>query len=167
MPKNAVLFIGLPGSGKSTIVKERYSGYDVVSADTLKETHPDYDPKNSEIIHEWSVSEAEKMMNTLSDEGKDICMDSGGVNNSYSLRIMNMLKSKGYHLTLVHVDTPPHVCFERNKSRERQVPETAIFAKAQKLEDCLIKQKTIVDEFVHIPYFTNKNIEILTSLFIL
>jgi hypothetical protein len=31
----------------------------------------------------------------LSDKGVDICMDSGGVNNSYSLRIMNMLKSKG------------------------------------------------------------------------
>jgi predicted kinase len=158
MSKNAVLFIGLPGAGKSTVVKERYSGYEIVSADTLKETHPDYDPKNPEIIHEWSVSEAEKMMGQLSDEGKDICMDSGGVNNSYSLRIMNMLKSKGYHLTLVHVDTPPHICFERNKSRERQVPEAAIFAKAQKLEDCLIKQKAIVDEFVHIPYFTNKNI---------
>jgi hypothetical protein len=35
----------------------------------------------------------------LSDKGVDICMDSGGVNNSYSLRIMNMLKSKGYNLT--------------------------------------------------------------------
>jgi len=46
MPKNAVLFIGLPGAGKSTVVKERYSGYDIVSADTLKETHPEYDPKN-------------------------------------------------------------------------------------------------------------------------
>ena len=156
--KKAVLFIGLPGSGKTTIIKEQYSNYNVVSADVIKETHPDYDPKNSEKIHEWSVSEAEKQMGLLSDKGKDICMDSGGVNNSYSLRIMSMLKSKGYHLTLVYVDTPVHVCFERNKSRERQVPEAAIFDKAQKLEDCLIKQKLVVDNFIHIPYFTNKNI---------
>jgi hypothetical protein len=34
----------------------------------------------------------EDNMIDLSDKGVDICMDSGGVNNSYSLRIMNMLK---------------------------------------------------------------------------
>lgn len=156
--KKAVLFIGLPGAGKTTVVNELYSDYNVVSADIIKLTHRDYDPKNSELVHEWSVAEAEKSMISLSDKGVDICMDSGGVNNSYSLRIMNMLKSKGYHLTLVHVDTPPHICFERNKNRERYIPEIVIVEKAQKLEDCLVKQKLVVDEFISIPYYTNKNI---------
>jgi adenylylsulfate kinase-like enzyme len=29
-----------------------------------------------------------------------------------------MLKSKGYNLTLVYVDTPLNVCIERNEKRE-------------------------------------------------
>ena len=156
--KKAILFIGIPGSGKTTIVNERYSDYVIVSADSIKESHKDYDPKNSEPIHEWSVSEAEKQMNYLSDKGVDICMDSGGVNNSYSIRIINMLKSKGYHTTLVYVDTPLHICFERNRNRDRQVPESAIFKKSQKIEDCLINQKALVDDYIYIPYYTNKNI---------
>jgi hypothetical protein len=45
----------------------------------------DYDQKHPEL-HQWSVKEAEDNMIDLSDKGVDICMDSGGVNNSYSLK---------------------------------------------------------------------------------
>lgn len=157
MRKKAILFIGLPGSGKTTIVEERYSSdYHVVSADLIKQQHPDYDPNNTEPLHEWSVAEAEREMNVLSDEGKDICMDSGGVNNSYSLRIIGMLKSKGYHITLVYVDTPLDVCLERNRERLRKVPESAILEKSKKICSCLEKQMAECDEFIHIQYDKNK-----------
>lgn len=95
MNKNAILFIGLPGSGKTTYLHENIRGYKVVSADDLKQSHPDYDSKNPEPIHKWSVAYAEKLMEQFSDEGLNICMDSGGVNKSYSLRIIKMLKNKG------------------------------------------------------------------------
>jgi hypothetical protein len=57
----------------------------------------------------------------LSDKGVDICMDSGGVNNSYSLRIMNMLKSKGYNLTCLCRYT--FKCKGEKWKRERNIPE--------------------------------------------
>jgi ABC-type branched-subunit amino acid transport system ATPase component len=37
--KKAVLFIGLPGSGKTTIVNKVYGDYNIVSADIIKSTH--------------------------------------------------------------------------------------------------------------------------------
>jgi predicted kinase len=153
--KKAVLFIGLPGSGKTTIVNKVYGDYNIVSADIIKSTHTDYDQKHPELLHQWSVKEAENNMIDLSDKGVDICMDSGGVNNSYSLRIMNMLKSKGYNLTLVYVDTPLNVCIERNEKRERNIPEYVIIEKSIKLKDCLEKQKLVVDEFIHILGFVS------------
>jgi predicted kinase len=151
--KKAVLFIGLPGSGKTTIVNKVYGKYNIVSADIIKSTHPNYDQKHPELLHQWSVKEAEVKMIDLSDKGVNICMDSGGVNNSYSLRIMSMLKDKGYNLTLVYVDTPLNVCIERNKKRERNIPEYVITEKSIKIKDCLERQKIVVDEFIHIRGF--------------
>lgn len=155
--KKAILFIGLPGSGKSTYIRITIFGstYIIVDADKIKETHPEYDPNDPEKVHQWSVKEAENEMNRLSDLGYNICMDSGGVNNSYQIRIINMLKSKGYHVELIHMDTPLEVCLERNKIRDRKVPETAIIEKSQKLPSCLEKQLPLVDKFTHIKYEWN------------
>lgn len=151
--KNAVLFIGLPGSGKTTIVNRDYAkNFTVVSADEIKQKHPDYDPSDPEPLHQWSVKEAELQMEILSDQGIEICMDSGGVNNSYSLRIMRMLKSKGYRITLVYVETPLDVCLERNRKRKRIVPEYAIIEKSKMIDECLKKQMALADGYVHIRY---------------
>jgi predicted kinase len=150
--KYAIVSIGLPGSGKSTEIRKRFSDYYIVDADEIKATHPDYDPKNTEPLHQWSVKEAELMMQCLSDDGVSICMDSGGVNNSYSIRIINMLKSKGYHITLVHMDTPLEVCLKRNSMRARMVPEHAILEKHTKLEDCLERQIPLVDKYIKVKY---------------
>jgi predicted kinase len=152
--KKAILFIGLPASGKSSYIRQNIFGstYIIVDADLIKEKHPDYDPNDTEKVHEWSVKEAENEMNHLSDLGLNICMDSGGVNNSYSLRIINMLKSKGYYITLIFMDTPLEICLARNNNRIRKVPEHAIITKSEKLQSCLEKQKEIVDEFVHVKF---------------
>lgn len=150
--KKSILFIGLPGSGKSTYILNEIQGYYIVDADDIKTSHPEWNKECPELIHEWSVKEAEKEMNRLSDMGVDICMDSGGVNNRYSLRIMNMLKSKGYCIDLIHMDTPLGVCLKRNSERERKVPELAIIEKSKKIGECLEKQKLVVDRYVRIPY---------------
>jgi predicted kinase len=152
MINKAILFIGLPGAGKTTEARRNYSDYYIVSADEIKETHPDYNPADPEPLHQWSVKEAETMMEHLSDNDVHICMDSGGINNSYSLRIIRMLKSKGYHVTLIHFDTPLNICIKRNRERERKVPEYAIIQKAEMLQTCLEKQMELVDDYKKIVY---------------
>jgi hypothetical protein len=67
-------------------------------------------------LHQWSVKKGRELMIDLSDKGVDICMDSGGVNNSYSLRIMNMLKIKDIIYTCLCRYTLD-VCIEKEKKR--------------------------------------------------
>ena len=150
--KNAIVFIGLPGSGKTTYIQNKIHGYTIVSADLIKAAHPQYTIANPSSVHEWSVREAEVQMEVLAKFGAPICMDSGGVNNSYSVRIINMLKSNGYLVTLVHMDTPLSVCLERNRSRDRHVPEEAIIEKSKKISQCVEEQKKIVDTYLKIEY---------------
>lgn len=150
--KKAKLFIGLPGSGKTTYIENNIIGYHIVDADQIKTTHPEWNQECPETIHEWSVKEAEKEMNRVSDQGIDICMDSGGVNNRYSIRIITMLKSKGYWVELIHMDTPLEVCLRRNSQRKRKVPEYAILDKSNRINDCLEKQKLIVDSYIRVAY---------------
>lgn len=154
--KHAILFIGLPASGKSTYIDEHINKrfYWIVDADSIKELHVDYDSKHPEIVHQWSVKEAERLMNEYSDVGVPICMDSGGVNKHYSVRIIEMLKSKGYTVELIHMDTPVDICIERNKNRDRSVPETVIIEKSQNIDSCVEKQKQLVDNYKKIVWDT-------------
>lgn len=160
MIKNAVILMGLPLSGKTTWIESQKDllEYIIVSADVIKENHPDYNPDKAYLLHEYSVEKAEKLMNLYSDSGHDLVMDSGSINNSYTVRIINMLKSKGYKVKLVHVKTPLLVCLDRNELRTRKVPKEEIIEKSQKEKKQFHRLSQIVDEIQIIEYFTNKNI---------
>lgn len=160
MTKKAEILMGLPLSGKTTYIESLdKKDYDViVSADVIKEEHPDYDPENAHLIHQYSVKEAERLMNEYSDLGYNIIMDSGSINNSYSKRIINMLKSKGYFIKLTHVKTPLLVCLDRNKERTRKVPEGEIISKSHREKAQFFKLSNLVDKVRVIDYFTNEHI---------
>jgi predicted kinase len=156
----AKIFLGLPLSGKSSLINSgNYStGYSIVSADTFKETHENYDPERAWELHEWSVDMAERQMNIESDRKVNIIMDGGGINNSYTVRIIDMLKSKGYTIVLVHLKTPLEVCLARNEKRRRKVPREEIIGKAAKEITQYYKLSEICDKVEVIEYFTNKHI---------
>jgi len=159
--KKAVVLLGLPLSGKSTWIKEqtRLQKYKVISADTIKEEHPDYDPNDTEPLHNWSVLEAELEMVQLAKYKKsDVVFDSSSINNSYTVRIITMLKESGYTIELVHIKTPYFICLERGKSRERKVPEAEIIKKAIKETKQFHRLSKLVDEVTVVDYFTNKHI---------
>jgi len=158
--KFAVFFIGIPGSGKSSIIKERFSDntYKIISADEIKRALPGFDPKHPDLVHEESVRLAEEEVYLATKNGFNFVMDSGGVNNSYQLRIMNFVKDAGYVVALILVDTPLSVCLQRNSTRERNVPADEIIYKSFKLPSCFEKQKAIADYVEVIKYYTDKNI---------
>lgn len=157
-----ILTIGLPLSGKSTWIKscEELKDFNYVSADLLKESHPEYDPNRAFKLHEWSIEEAEKQLRLIahSNGHGNIIFDSGSINNSYTKRIIDFFKARGYKVTLVWVKTPINVCLERNKTRIRKVPEEAIIDKAQKEKSQFYRLCKDVDKVYIIPYFTNNNL---------
>lgn len=158
--KQAIILMGLPLAGKSTWIKENidFKKYSLISADDIKEKHPDYDPNKAEALHIYSVKKAEALMMDYSIKGTDIVFDSGSINNNYSKRIIKNLKEKGYSIKLVHVKTPYTICIERGNDRERKVPEKAIKLKAIKEKAQFYKLKELVDEVEIVNYFTNKHI---------
>jgi len=160
--KEAIIMMGLPLSGKSLwLLKNKVSEhFEIVSADTYKENHPEYDPENNEVLHQWSVKKAENRVNKLISKKKDFVLDGGGINNRYNIRIMEELKSNDYYITLVHIKTPYQVCLERNHSqkRERKVPDVAITDKALKEPSQFHKLKKYANKVVVEDYFTNRNI---------
>lgn len=163
MPK-ATILLGLPLAGKSTWIndvwrpQQKGGNFQIVSADTHKENHPDYNPEYAHLLHEWSVKEAESDMNKFSNSGIDLMMDGGGINNSYTVRIIKMLQKKGYTVDLVHIKTPLEVCLYRNSMRERKVPVEAINEKAAKEIQQFYRLSKICDNVEVIDYFTDKHI---------
>lgn len=161
--KKATILMGLPLSGKTTWFEEMvdqgmFNDYLYISADVFKTTHPEYNPNNSEKLHEWSVTEAENVLITAGLDNKDIIFDSGSINNRYTFRIIDFLNKQGYYITLVHIKTPYSVCLERNKRRERKIPEKAITDKALKEISQFYKIEEMVDDVIVVDYFTNYHI---------
>lgn len=150
--------MGLPLAGKTTWIKENGPTGVLISADELKEKHPDYDPEQSHLLHEWSVHRAEELLNSVVEGGGDLVFDSGSINNSYTKRIIGTLKESGYYIKLVHIKTPYQVCLERNKLRTRKVPEQEIIHKAIRENAQFYKLSELVDRVEVVPYFTNRHI---------
>lgn len=163
--KEAIFTMGLPASGKSTLIQsllqdERYNQFTLVSADEIRLAHPRYNPLMPHLIHEECVKSAENMMYVLAKTGTDLIMDGGGINRSYTKRIINMLKEEGYNITIYYVNTPPQICIKRNEERilrgDRFVPQSEIIDKSYKLSKSIDTLKPLADDFIEIPYFTNR-----------
>jgi predicted kinase len=157
--KHAILMMGLPLAGKSSwINKNLPGGFTVISADAIKEAHPDYNPLRAEDLHEYSVAQAEQQLTEKIALGDDVLLDGGSINNSYTVRIIERLKAHGYHIRLVHVKTPLLVCLDRNNRRERKVPAEEIAKKSAKENAQFHRLSALVDEVEVVNYFTNEHI---------
>ena len=158
----AIILLGLPLAGKSTWVQNftdlSNKQWTVVSADVIKETIPGYKPELAHMVHQQSVKMAEEMMYIEAKKGVNLIMDGGGINNSYTKRIIHELKALGYHITMVHINTPYEVCIERGQQRERKVPIEEIQIKAVKEHNQFYELSELVDEVNVVDYFSNKHI---------
>jgi predicted kinase len=152
------MMLGLPGSGKTTYINKNFPGCKVISADSIKESHTDYDPENSYLLHEWSVEEAEKQFYEALLTENRVAFDGGGINNSYNIRLAEKARSMGFVVELFVITTPAEVCLKRNENRERKVPREAIINKAVRFNKSLHNLSKVVDRVIKVPYFTNEYI---------
>jgi len=160
--KTATFTLGLPGSGKTTFLRTLFcTDYRYISADEIRLTHPMYDPLHPELIHDECVAKAEEMVYELANRDGDIIMDGGGINNSYTARIINNLRDKGYKIIVYFINTPVNICIDRNNERveksQRFVPISVIIDKSYRLMESVVRLKFLADEFHEIKYYTDKN----------
>lgn len=160
IPPQATILMGLPLSGKTTWINNNIPEVQCISADKIKEAHPDYDPERSHLLHEYSVKEAERQVEEALAGNVSFVLDSGSINNSYTKRIIGKIReaTARYRVKLVHVKTPLLLCLDRNKDRERKVPAEEVVAKACREDAQFKKLRVLVDEVYVEAYFTNKNI---------
>ena len=135
--KNTVVFTqGLPGAGKSTVIANRYGDCTIIDPDAFKKMHPDYDPKNPGLVHEWSKEQSEAMFRRLLAERAEgpIVVDGTGTNAEKIVRRMREAAAAGYETELVYVKVRIETAIERNAKRARTVPEALIREKAEDIE---------------------------------
>lgn len=136
MAEKMVFTMGLPASGKSSVIATKYepNGYSVIDPDRFKATHPDYNPKDPDTTHAWSMDEAEKAFNNALVTGGKWVVDGTGVNAERMLRRINDAKAVGYTVTLVYVRVSVDTALVRNAARDRSVPDALIRSKARDIE---------------------------------
>ena len=142
--------MGLPGSGKSTILEQKYAEMKkiavMVDPDAEKTKHPEFDPKKPELVHDWSQGEAKKTLQRGMGEGKDIIIDGTGTNLEKMIKYITDLQGSGYEVTLVYVKTSLKTALKRNKQRDRVVPENVIREKAEFIATSFEHLSSIVEK---------------------
>lgn len=134
MKNEMVFMMGLPASGKSGTRDKMFPGYTPIDSDLFKMSHPEYDPKNPSILHEWSAKEAEKAFYAALAAAKgQWVVDGTGSNSEKMVRQMEQAKAMGFTIRLVYVVVSLQTSLERNAKRTRVVPESVIREKAQNI----------------------------------
>lgn len=148
MSKTATITFGLPASGKSTWIKKNcHVDMFVISADEIKKEFPGYTDTNHAEFYKSAVLIAEQRVYSCVESEKAFTFDAGSINSEYSERILRMLKSRGYHITFVVMNTPIDVCIERDKIREQSVGEEVIRAKQAKRSESLGRLISLLDSY--------------------
>lgn len=136
MRPTAYFMMGGPGSGKS-YVRDRddeMAGLAVVDCDQSKEAHPDYDPKNPAALHAWSSEQCVKAFFRALGGTDSFVYDGTGSNSDRMVEWMLDARTAGFDVALVYVRCPLNTALERNRNRERVVPEHVVIEKHSVVE---------------------------------
>ena len=133
MASEMVFTMGLPAAGKSTTVAARYATtHNVIDPDMIKESHPDYNPKAPEALHEWSSECAEQMFAAAIAAGAGcFVVDGTGTNAEKMARRIKQAREAGFFVRLLYVRCTIETSLRRNALRARTVPEFVIRERAR------------------------------------
>jgi bifunctional polynucleotide phosphatase/kinase len=118
MPHKVIIMVGFPGSGKSTIAR----GLDatIISGDDLKTA-----PK--------MIKAAEAALKTA--PGQSIVFDATNATKARRAEYVAFARRHNLPAQCIHVATPIEVALERNKLREKPVPNIALYLYRKKFEE--------------------------------
>lgn len=129
-----IFTMGLPGSGKSTVVRREglADGATVIDPDAVKKTSPEYDPKNPNALHLWSKQITDRQFsNAVSSGTGRWIIDGTGTNAEVMVTKIKRAQAAGFRTVLVYVQVSLATALARNAARERTVPEHVVREKAE------------------------------------
>lgn len=127
-PADVVLTVGISGSGKSHALEALRTTHEIVSTDDERERrYGDASTQgNPGEIHHACV---EKLVHALR-RGARVAYDATNVRFELRERVLRVCHAYGAHVTLYAFDTPIDTALERNRRRERVVPEAVVHRQA-------------------------------------
>jgi predicted ABC-type ATPase len=155
--------LGVPGSGKSTVMKEIWNTLKrrpaaVVGFDRLMETIPEYHQGSD---RQKSFSEFELparaagyvLIKELLQKQSDILFDHGGASAAHA-DLLSFAKSKGYTVAVIQVTAHPDIAkkriLERQLAEGRHTPPSYVDERIKIIENILPSYKTTADYFFEI-----------------
>ena len=129
--KKLIIISGVPGSGKSTFIKEHFTTDNaiIISRDEIRfgmlEDGEDYFAHENEVITLW----LEKITNAINNpEVEDIYIDATHLTEKSRAKVLNKLPKGDYFITTVFFDVPLETCIKRNDNRSGRafVPHSVI-----------------------------------------
>jgi predicted kinase len=134
--KRAVIMVGVPASGKSTVAKQIAKDLDLVfvSSDEVVKT----DENGSRIYNRDTLRESWlQVWTTIGScvlQGKSFLLDATLVTEERRSPVIGLALGAGYEVTAVFLNTRPETCLIRNSLREHRVPESTLLRMAANLE---------------------------------
>ncbi len=119
--KNVYIMRGIPGSGKSTYIKDKLDGIAVVSRDDIRQKYfgvgddekailtPSLEHKVTEIF--WDQIEA------LISRKNDIVIDNTNLKNKYLNKMFDYFNERGYLIYIIQMTTDIQTCISRRKDQ--------------------------------------------------
>ena len=118
-----VITVGLPGSGKSTYLKRR--GLNAISSDEVRRLIADEPADQS--IHARVFATIRYLIRQRLTVGRPVTyVDATHLTRWERRPYIRLARRYGVTIDALFFDTPVEICIERNKRRERVVPEEAI-----------------------------------------
>lgn len=124
--KRIILMIGVPGSGKTTLAQKiAEKGWKYINADSIRlELYGNAaEQGDKEQVFTLFFTRLEELMM----EGVDVIIDNTNLNPKQRKPILERCEKFGYaDIQLWLLDIPLELCLERNRSRDRIVPEDIV-----------------------------------------
>lgn len=156
---NFTIMMGVPAAGKSTVANRMFGAtHNFIDCDAIKQSHPNYDPKNPQVLHAWSKEvEGEMLNDAFSNPVANIVYDTTGTNYRKVMAYADRATKAGYGISIVFVTVPEAESLRRNSLRERVVDEKILLEKfdqityaasvvSDKVEDFTTVDNSTVDE---------------------
>lgn len=123
--KKAVILMGVPGSGKSTYAQgNTFKGYSRIERDEIRQ---ELLGNAQDFSREEEVTiQADKKIERAARTGKNIVISDTNLNKDFRNLLIAKLQTLGFQVEIQVMNTSLAVCKDRNKNRDRNVPNEVI-----------------------------------------